>query len=285
VAGIALSPGALAQDYPSAETGAAFRDGMKSFYAGRFEEAAEKFQQVYAAFPLDGLNLAFLADCYAKKRELNEFIGKIEKEVMAKGEDAQSLTLLGFAYYLKARSMPGISVDDALRELESALKQDSKISFAYTVRGLIYFDKRMMSRAKNYFATALQLNPKDLIAAEHLANIMMVDEKKHEDALMYFKAMTDICPDYADPWFYVGACNQYLGRSDEAITAFKKNMELDQKGIIKGYWSAVRIGDILMNRKMYGESLSFYEKSLEMSPGSTYSKFKIEQCRKNLKPD
>ncbi|MBI2252078.1 MAG: tetratricopeptide repeat protein [Armatimonadetes bacterium] len=181
-----------------------------------------------------------------------------------------------FARSLTDSSMHG----EAMEKFKQALKIDSKLPMAYTGMGLLYFQKRMIPRAKSYFLKALQLNPNDLLANELLGNILLVDEKQPEEALNYFQKIIEISPNYPDAYYYIGSSYYDLEKYPEAITALNKIMELDSFGLTQGYYAPVLLGDIYLKEKKYPEAISAYEKALKINPQNSYAKYKLEKAKK-----
>lgn len=267
-----ISP-ALAQAYsPEIEA------GMKAFYAEDYEGALVNFEQCIKVHPQDSLAMAYLLDVAYKKKEVNETINRIEAQAVSRGEDPTALAHLGMAYFLRGMLEPSY-LDEAITELKQAVNDDPQLSIGYTGLGMIYFQKRMMPRAKGYFVRSLRVNSHDIMALELLGNIYLVDEKKPEDARQLFARIIGELPTYPDGHYYVGSSLYDLNRFDEAVPYLSRCVELDPKGLTKGFDAASLLGDVLVKENRNAEAISAYEKALAMRPDSEYIKVRIKQAK------
>lgn len=263
----------LAQAY-SAELEA----GMKAFYNEDLEGALVNFEECLKKRPQDSLAMAYLLDVAYKKREVNEVINRIEQRAVARGEDPTALAHLGLAYFLRGMLEPNY-LDEATTELKQAVNDDPQLSIGYTGLGMIYFQKRMMPRAKGYFVRALRVNRHDIMAMELLGNIYLVDEKKPEDARQLFSSIVAELPTYPDGHYYMGSSLFDLGRFDEAIPYLTRCRELDPKGLTKGFDAASLLGDVLMKENRTAEAIDAYEQALKMRPESQYVDVRLRQAK------
>lgn len=252
--------------------------GMKAFYAEDFDGALAHFEQCIKANPQDSLAMAYLLDIAYKKKEVNETINRIESQAVARGEDPTALAQLGMAYFLRGM-LESNYLDEAITELKQAVNDDPQLSIGYTGLGMIYFQKRMMPRAKGYFVRALRVNSHDIMALELLANIYLVDEKKPEDARQLFARIVSELPTYPDGYYYLGSSLFDLNRFDEAIPYLSRCSELDPKGLTKGFDAASLLGDVLVKENRNAEAIESYQKALGMRPDSEYIKVRIRQAK------
>lgn len=253
-------------------------DGIALFYGGSYPGALQKFEAAMTENPYDTLSILFLLDCYEKNNDLAAASNKFEQVAVGKTDDAIAQANLGFAYF--ARSLINATFEaEALEQFKKAIKLDQKLSNAYTGMGLVYFQKRMIPRAKGYLYKALQLNPNDIIASEFLGNILLVDEKKPDEAMTYFKKNSETIPLYPDSYYYIGSSFYDMVDYPNAIQFLSKCVQYDPKGITQGYYATVLIGDIYLKQKMYKEAAAAFEAALKMNPNSGYAKHKLEKAK------
>ena len=150
-------------------------EGMRAFYAEEYEKAQELFAECLKKHPQDSLAMGYMLHSAYKLKEINTVINQIEQRAVARGEDPTALAHLGMGYFLKGMIIPN-QMDESVTEFKQAIKDDPQVSMAYTGLGMVYFQKRMMPRAKGYFVRALRINPHDVMAMELLGNIMLVDD-------------------------------------------------------------------------------------------------------------
>lgn len=253
-------------------------EGMAAFYLEDYDAAQEHFDDVLKKKPQDSLAMAYMLHAAYKKKEINEIINRIEQKSVARGEDPTALAHLGMGYFLRGMIIPN-QMEESVTEFKQALKDDPNVAMAYTGLGMVYFQKRMMPRAKGYFVRALRINPHDVMAMELLGNIMLVDEKKPEDARQLFERITAELPTYPDGFYYLGSSLFDLGRVDEAIPYLIRARELDPKGLTKGFDAAALLGDALMKENRTAEAIQAYEQALKIRPDSQYVDTRLKQSK------
>lgn len=253
-------------------------DGIKLFHQKNWTEAAKKFESALVENPYDTLAILYVLDSYEKNGDLLTISNKFEQESVNNSSDAVAAAKLGFAYF--SRSLLNQSLEtEALEQFKKSIKADPKLGMAYTGLGLIYYQKRMMPRAKGYFLKAMQLNPNDLVANEFIGNILLVDEKKPDEALIYFKKINELLPSYPDAYYYIGSALYDLANYPEAIKFLQQSCVLDPQGVTQGYYAPQLIGDIYLKQKMYKEAASYFEQALKINPQNAYAKYKLEKAR------
>ncbi len=253
-------------------------EGMRAFYNEDYDASIAAFDEVLKRRPTDSLAMAYLLHASYKKKEINEVINRFEQRAVARGEDPTALAQLGMAYFLRGMLIPNY-LDEAITELQAALRDDPQLGMAYTGLGMVYFQKRMMPRAKGYFIRSLRVDPHDVLAMELLGNIMLVDEKKPEDARQIFQRVVAELPTYPDGHYYMGSSLFDLERYDEAVPYLLRSRELDPKGLTKGFDAAALLGDALMRENRTAEAIEAYQMALEMRPDSSYVETRLRQAR------
>lgn len=268
-----LAVPALAQAYsPELE------QGMQAFYNEDWDASQAHFEDALKKNPQDSLAMAYMLHAAYKKKEINEIINRIEQKAVSRGEDPTALAHLGMGYFLRGMIIPN-QMDESVTEFKQAIKDDPNVSMAYTGLGMVYFQKRMMPRAKGYFVRALRINPHDIMAMELLANIYLVDEKKPEDARQLFERITAELPTYPDGHYYMGSSLFDLGQADAAIPYLLRARDLDPKGLTKGFDAASLLGDALMKENRVAEAIQAYEKALSIRPDSQYVDTRLKQAQ------
>ncbi|MFH0802840.1 MAG: tetratricopeptide repeat protein [bacterium] len=271
---------ALALSLPAwcAEQNTVLARGINLFYQGKWDGAIDSFNEEIKNNPQDTIAYNFLLDALFRRGTLESYSNELEGRLQDKPDDPLLRTQLGLVYFARSKSEPAM-LDEALEELKKAANGDPQSSLAYSGLGMVYFDKRMMPKAKNHFSKAMQLNPTDILALELLGNIILVDEKKPADALALFQKIVEICPVYPDAYYYVGSADFDLGKDDESVAALKKAMELDPDGLTQSYYAPILLGDLYFRKKMYPEALQAYQTALKINNKNDYVRYKIEKIQ------
>ncbi|CAN0463123.1 unnamed protein product, partial [Phaeothamnion confervicola] len=215
---------------------------MADFYKENWDDAIKSLSIVVKNDPQNSLALAYMLHAYYKKKDITTIINQMESQATAKGNDPIAQAQLGMAYFLKGIVIPQV-LEEALTEFKNAIRDDSKDSIAYTGMGMVYFQKRMMPRAKGFFVKALRINPHDVMALDRLGNILLVDEKKPDEALQLYERIVVEMPNYPDGHYYAGSAMYDLKRYDDAIPHLIKARDLDPKGVVQGFDAATLLGD------------------------------------------
>jgi len=257
----------------------AMKQGMALYYQKNWMGAAPLFLEEVKASPQNSLALSFLLDCYRQTHDLVTIVNTLEQNADSRGKDPISQAQLGIGYFAMSLGVPSMEAE-ALDQLKQAMDNDDRLALARTGLGMVYFQKRLMPRAKGFLLDAIRFNSGDPVALELLANILLVDEKNPEQALGLFRKEAEMFPNYPEGHYYIGSSLFDLKRYDEAIPELSRAMELDPLGIDKGYYGAILLGDIYSRQQKKDLAIKAYEKALAMYPGSGYVKYLLEQIKK-----
>lgn len=252
--------------------------GLASFYTEKWDDAIKNFQTVVSKDPQNSLALSYLMHSYFKKKDITSIVNQMEQQAVAKGNDPTAQAQLGMAYFLKGMVIPQV-MEESLTEFKNAIKDDSKNSLAYTGMGMIYFQKRQIPKAKGFFVKALRSNPHDLMALDRLGNILMVDDKKPEEALQLYERIVAELPSYPDGQYFMGSALFDLKRYEDAVVYLQKARDLDPKGLTQGFDAATLLGDCYLKLNKAPEAIAAFEAAQKIQPNSTYVKLRLDKAR------
>lgn len=254
------------------------REGLARFYAGQWTEANSAFEKVLEQDPENTLALSYILHANYKMHNIDGAITAIERKAVARGEDPQMQAHLGMAYFLRGMIMPNV-LDEALTEFRAASQGDPQLAMPYTGIGLVYFQKRMMPRAKGYFYRALRLNPHDVMAMDRLGNILLVDEQKPQEARQLFERIIAELPTYPDGYYFMGSALFDLKRHEEAIPYLQRALELDPNGFTQGFDAATLLGDTFLHLGRNQEAIEAFETARKIRPESRYVEIKLKKAQ------
>ncbi len=252
---------------------------LQTYYSKDFASASDMFLNILESEPRNSMAVMYLCDCYRQQKKVSELLTSLEEKSLANPKSSDIKSYLGFAYFTQSIVKKDDTFEEASNMLSEALKLDEGNPLAYTGMGTVYYQKRLIPRAKSYFTKAISINPDDSMALERLGDIYMNDDKSFVKARDTFKIITELYPTYPDAYFYYGSASQKMGENDMAIEYFKKSAALDPLGITLGYYSPVRIGDIYYEAKNLTKAEEAYNDALKINPENSYAKKMIDKIK------
>ena len=262
------------------------KDGFRLYYGRDFSGAKEHFQSVLDKEPSNSMAIMYLADCYRQDKTIAKLLDAFEEKALANPKDPYIKCHLGFAYFCQSMMTRDDLFEEAINQFQEALKLDTDNALGYTGMGTIYYQKRLIPRAKSYFTKAIKLNSKDTMALERLGDIYLNDDKNYMPARNAFEEIISLYPSYPDAYFYYASASQAIKEFDTAIEYFNKTSAMDPLGITLGYYAPVRIGDIYFKElKNYEKALESYNSALKINPENSYAKSMVEKSKNPPKED
>ena len=132
----------------------------------------------------------------------------------------------------------------ALEQLRMAVQLDPNTSNYITNMGLVLFLKGSLVNAAVCFETARKVNPKDDLALSGLASVMQV-EGKSAKALDYIQKAINLNPYMAGFRFQQSQILLGVGRTEEAISAFRAAAQLEP--------NAQKLSNLAWNMHLQGQ--------------------------------
>lgn len=253
--------------------------GLQQYYARDFAKALESFNAALEKDPKNSLAIMYVCDCHKRQKDISKYLTDLEEQSLAKPNDSMIKTYLGFAYFTQSITNRDDLFQESINMFQEALKLDSNNSLAYTGMGTVYYQKRLIPRAKSYFSKAYSLNSYDSMAMERLGDIYMNDDKSNARALNMFTQIIELYPSYPDAYFFSGSANERLGNNEKALEFFARASGLDPLGLTTGYYAPIRIGDIYFRNKDYPNAITYYEAALKINRDNPYAQKMYDKCK------
>jgi tetratricopeptide (TPR) repeat protein len=145
----------------------------------------------------------------------------------------------------------------------------------FKARAFLVFGLR--AKAHDIFQEILSINPVDTLALnslgyEELSNSRLIQ------ALSYFERALVQTPNNANAHFNVGFVCEELGRSQDAETAFKAALELDEK--LDRAWYG--LGLVLVRQQRLEESLAAFKRNTELQSMSPFAWYQMARVHMEL---
>lgn len=134
----------------------------------------------------------------------------------------------------------------AVRQLESAIKVNSRQSDAHNSLGVVYRALSEPTRALNCFDKALALEP-EFVEAHHNRGLVLHDLRRFNEAIESFEKAITLYPAFADAHQDMSLTLKELKRLDESLVAINQSLEirpnhpetLNNKGVLLLEWGKV----------------------------------------------
>jgi tetratricopeptide (TPR) repeat protein len=155
-----------------------------------------------------------------------------------KGDSSQAITSMEKAYALvpanlqlgyKLAYLYAENTNPAVLALtDSLIKKDTLALYSdpFYVKGLYFSNKKEYTNAIKWFDQTIQRDYNYLNAYIEKGKILL-EQKKIVQALEAFSLANRIRPSFADAWYWIGQCQEQLGRKEEAKENYEKAYELD----------------------------------------------------------
>lgn len=272
-------------EYVFSQENSKIKEGLSLYYSRDFSAAADVFKSVLDEDRGNSLAVMYLVDCAKQDKKINDYLNEYEEISLSNPQDPYIKCYLGFLYFCKSLLDRDDVFEEAANMFQTALKLDPNLALAYNGMGTIYYQKRLMPRARSYFMKAVQLSAVDSMSLERLGDIYMNDDKNYGAAKGYFMEIIDIYPSYPDAYFFYASACQKSGETEIALEYYKKAAELDPNGLTQGYYAPVRIGDIYYSLKDYTLAIEAYEQALKINPENPYALKMLDRAKNPSKEE
>jgi tetratricopeptide (TPR) repeat protein len=204
-------PLARAQDTAPGAADSLFREGMRSYTAGRFGEAAGLFGALCdSATP----NVVFyLAMSHLSTNNVQEGLPLLRRAV------ALDPANTGYRYQLAKSLAQSGSPDLAAAEYESLIAADSGFAAARYQLGLLRYEQRRHSEAAGLFRSVIDLNPGDYLSYYYLSS-SLVSQAELDSARPYLASCMSLNPRYTPALTLLASIYYGAGEYDESLRLY-----------------------------------------------------------------
>ena len=197
-----------------------YRLGLTYLFERNLQEAKKLIANMEET--IDSCQLRILKGFYkASSGNIDEAI-RLYSEILpsTKGTDTTVVyTLLGDAFRENG------SWDRAIEQYQNALSRDLSFSAAYYGIGVSYMGRRDIPRADYYFKKTLSLDPNNVLALSDMADLLLIQHQRPEDALLYAQRAIAKSPPFYQPYLAMGNVLLVLGREKDAEGFYRKAVE------------------------------------------------------------
>lgn len=200
--------------------GAVYRLGMTYLFEKDLKEAKRLIDLMEGT--IESYNVNILKGFYKASIGDPDSAVEIYRKVLPETNQMDALvvyTLMGDAYRDKGMW------DKAIESYSRAIAMDATFAAAYYGTGVAYLAKRNIGLAKEYLSKTLSIEPDNLLALSDMADILLPDKARLQDAFKYAqRAVSRPSPFYL-PYLTMGNVLIVAGNEKEAEEYYKKALE------------------------------------------------------------
>ncbi|HEY3900018.1 MAG TPA: tetratricopeptide repeat protein [Chthoniobacter sp.] len=169
--------------------------------------------------------------------------------------------------------------DDAIAELETALKIDPASEAAHLNLGVILGAVGRIDEALDHLQRAVELNPRQAEAHFCLGKALASRNRVAEAMAEYEEALR-VNPDYVDAHVVLGTVLYSLRRYDKALTHFQYYLRLNPTSAM----AQDDVGSVLTSLGRLSEAVPYYRAALRLDPGNSDARQKLDDLLKSFPP-
>jgi len=146
-------------------------------------------------------------------------------------------------------------------------------SYPYSHLGALFFYKKQIDKAKNYFLQAINIDPYNVHSHSYLALINMTQNTNLDGSIRLVEKAITLSPESHFARFVYGLCLMSVQRLDDAIDQLKKSIELKGPNMQR---AMVFIGQAYFQKGEYEQARYAWESVLKINPELTIPKKFLE---------
>lgn len=172
--------------------------------------------------------------------------------------------VIPFQHYYRAYTLDTLEFyDQALAELEEALKINPSYAQAHELIGKIYAGRKDFQKAFEHFRLAALNSFDDKEVRFNLA-LSYFDLTQYEGAVKQYESITQLWPQDPKGFFFLAKSYATNKQNEEAMETLKKAHQLDPRDVM----DILKIGDIFYEQKQYLKAKEAFELALNANKPS-----------------
>jgi tetratricopeptide (TPR) repeat protein len=173
---------------------------------------------------------------------------------------AEAHYLLGYILFKQGNPKP------SLAEYTEGARYRAPSALDLEVVGIDYFLMEDYAAAGNWLTKSVDLNPIDPLANYYLGRAKY-NEKRFEDAVRAFGACLKLDPKNVKAEDYLGLSYEGLGRTDDALAAYRTAITLDADGTPKTPGPYLDLGTLLVESDRPDDAVKYLLQAVELAAG------------------
>jgi len=178
-------------------------------------------------------------------------------ETKPKARDRAATGPASFAEGEAAYKAKKYTVATTIFDRYTAEKPDN--AWGHFMLGLSAWKGGDLAKSEKAFKAALAIDPDHLKSLMNLSRVL-IEEKRFDDALDTLMRAGDIEPTSNEVQRLIGRASHALGKTDDAIEAYRHALELDEKDV----WSMNNLGLLFLEQKRAEEAMPLFLKAVDL---------------------
>jgi len=165
--------------------------------------------------------------------------------------------------------------DEAIEQMQEALKLKPNIPELHYHLGLVFEDKGQLDQAIRHFQEAVELNP-NYLAARNDLGMAFVRQGLTDDAIQQFRQAIQIDTGVASIHYNLGNAFAKVGRLDEAAGEFQEVLRLQPEDAD----AHNNLGVVLFQKKQTAEAIQHFQTALKLRPDYANARANLDNALK-----
>lgn len=191
-------------------------------------------------------------------------VDKTAKQIAAEASDCIDKQVAGYELSIKLfRAMTSGGKNNEISISNGKDSREYKVYY-YRIESWLRDSCRSLGKAlaSNNKESEKSVSSNENALAAYARGVEEMMKQNHKDARDYFKTAVALDPKFAFAWDNLGLCHRKLGELDEALAAYKKSLEVDPSGKMP----MQNIAIVYEYKKDYANALKAYQDILNVYP-------------------
>ena len=240
--------------------------GKQCIAREQFSEAIEEFRSALTLCPGRKATTLELAQAYSGARRFPEAERAAKQFLAGNPRSEEGQFLLAYSYFMQER------FQEAGKTLRRLLDQNDRNADAHKLMGLTLFFYREYVLAQEELLTALRDRPQDQDILYYLGRVYYT-QNNFGPAVKVFQRLLALNPKSYKAHDNLGLCYDALGRTEEAIAAFKTAQKLARTADPAYDWPYANLAEMLIKQNRAREALPQAREAVRINPASARNHF------------
>ncbi|MDQ2777001.1 MAG: tetratricopeptide repeat protein [Acidobacteriota bacterium] len=199
------------------------------------------------------------AKAYVERRMLTEAETEARKAIATQADPATGHYLLGYILFCETKAR------ESLAEYTEGAKHRRPNAADLRIVGSDYVLLGAYADADKWFTKATGFDPVNVQGWYYLGRTKY-NENRFEEAISAFNRCLDLAPKHVKAEDNIGLSLQALGRTDEALAAFRTAIAWQSNAQVKDPWPYIDMGSFLVETDRAEQAVPYLEQAINLRP-------------------